>query len=150
MRASRLSQKKQYSERTREHRLNIAKVYREENKTRLREIQKKSVEKNKDHYREYKRQWYLDNKDRMSRASKKRYDERFSPKVKQCVVCGNDFDCKSRRGAAKTCSDECGETLMLPKRVFYDIKKDWGITPPADLVEEATALRLLNRALRHT
>jgi len=36
----------------------------------------------------------------------------------------------------------------VPKKVSHYLKSQLGTEPPADLVEEATALRLLNRALR--
>jgi predicted nucleic acid-binding Zn ribbon protein len=76
---------------------------------------------------------------------------------KSCVICGSLFlfDAPNQ----DTCSKKCRKTLInkrkrdwyyenLESHIRTEIKLQLGTEPPPDLVEEATALRLLNRALR--
>ena len=104
---------------------------------------------------------------------KKYREDRYTPCIKNCVICGVDF--KADRGA-KTCSDNCSHILRLntqrtnnkgkkknidqrsrqlvdyynntDRHVRNQLKQQLGFTPPPDLVEEATALRLLRRATK--
>lgn len=94
-------------------------------------------------------------------------------KVKKCIVCNLEFSTKY--GSSKTCSEPCSYARLkyirydskqakTSRRIYAEtynksphgtkssvkteFKRQLGTEPPADLVEEATALRLLNRALR--
>lgn len=205
MKVNRRTQKKQYAEETREHRLAKAKEYRESNREKIKQGQRDAVSKNKDHYKKYKSKWYRENKDRISTIASEKYKETFSPKVKECCVCGVEFNCRDRRGTARTCSDICSkkirndwirkncgynpdwersrfcvtcgtffiasnasqvncgdqclkESINSRKRNYYykephkhvkdELKQQLGFTPPPELVEEATSLRLLRRAIK--
>lgn len=148
MEKSSKSNRAEYREKNRAHKLKVDAEYRRNNREKIKSGQKRAVEANKEHYAKYKREWYLLNKDRTSATAKEKRRETFVAKVKICIICGCEYNTVDRRGSAKTCSNECGEELNLPRRVYYDIKKTMGLEPPPDLVEEATALRLLNRALR--
>lgn len=98
------------------------------------------------------------------RRARDRQNGYVIPEFSNCVVCGY----KIKRGRKrKICSDECvtatgennyrsavrkvGKTSINGTRssVKSQLKIKLGVDPPADLVEEATALRLLNRALRN-
>lgn len=97
-------------------------------------------------------------------------------KLSKCEWCGCDFVVTRTRKI--TCSDNCEDSNAREKKSLSDryykrrnrdkisgyhrgryhndlryfvaiqMKKQLGFTPPPDLVEEATALRLLNRAIR--
>lgn len=114
------------------------------------------------------------NRNRSCPIERERYlnQKRINKEV-VCVICGS---CFIKVGQSKTCSKKCSKALkkswraswraskkgklMKAKgskayRVRYPEKKvseylrsQLGTEPPADLVEEATALRLLNRVLR--
>lgn len=110
---------------------------------------------------------------RRRNRSSERYRANRLPQSIECIVCGNRF---TRTGNFKTCSEKCRklkrkydkkkhnktpsgkarrkaqQNRWRFKNPSSDIKrqlvKQLGTEPPADLVEEATALRLLNRELR--
>lgn len=71
----------------------------------------------------------------------------------KCVECGSEFT--QNKADRTTCSTKCLRKRRA-RRCFenpagaikHELKRQLGTEPPADLVEEATALRLLNRALR--
>lgn len=66
---------------------------------------------------------------------------------RNCVICEKLITPPDKR--RKTCSKQCGEELREQTRVKSDLKRSLGISPPADLVEEAAALRVLTRAIRN-
>lgn len=102
-----------------------------------------------------------------------RHKKNKPPKVIDCVICGEPF---TRGGNHKACSEDCRKEMKRIARraenktdagkarklaqnnrwrlnnprvdVRHHLKRQLGFTPPDDLVEEATALRLLNRALK--
>lgn len=98
--------------------------------------------------KDYKSKWHNKNRERGLKERRANYYKKFTPIVKVCSICGSDFNMRDRRGLAVTCSKECGELFSLPKQIRFEVKRQLGTEPPAVLVEEATALRLLNRALR--
>jgi hypothetical protein len=103
------------------------KKYYEENKTEIYEKQKEYNERNLDKVKKYKAKWYIESKTNGSG----RYSDlclKAQETRKTAYIIGADTETVSR--------------------VKEYLKRTIGFAPPPDLVEEATALRLLNRALR--
>lgn len=74
--------------------------------------------------------------------------------VVNCVECGHSF--MQRRGDEVRCSKRCRQISTSrhgynnPKpSVRYELKRQLGIDPPDDLLEEMTALRILNRVIKN-
>lgn len=80
------------------------------------------------------------------RKNKLRKQSRVSMKVdRKCKECGKYFLGETN---SITCSEYCRSIRFDKTQTKAGIMKYIKTEPPADLVEEATALRLLNRALR--
>jgi hypothetical protein len=103
------------------------KKYYEENKTELYEKQKEYNERNLDKVKEYKAKWYLENKPNGS---------------------GGYSDLWLKAQETRKTAYLTGVDTKTVSHVKEYLKRAIGAEPPPDLVEEATALRLLNRALR--
>lgn len=44
--------------------------------------------------------------------------------IRQCVICGKEFDTKNRSGSAITCSAECSRERQKERQRIYDRKRD--------------------------
>jgi predicted nucleic acid-binding Zn ribbon protein len=114
---------------------------------------------NKDKLRESRDRWYSKNRDTILRKIKtkealeanrlavaRRRARNRVPCFRDCVICGLSFD--RTAPSQKTCSKKCSSALEARKMVRVELEKQFGFSPPPDLVEEAFALRMLNRALK--
>lgn len=65
--------------------------------------------------------------------------------MNKCINCANLIQDSRRTSRCAKCRDQA----KTASKVRYELKKDLGFSPPDDLVAEATALRLLTRAIRN-
>jgi predicted nucleic acid-binding Zn ribbon protein len=126
----------------------------------------------------YKKEYRQRNKEKLKEMAKEYRLRTYTPKIlhKECAICNSRF--QTVKPEKKTCSKRCSllndkrrmveydrnryqerkierrdyhrewEENNPDKKIKYYLKSQLGFAPPPDLVEEATALRLLNRALR--
>jgi len=65
---------------------------------------------------------------------------------RKCIICEKPIGTEDKR--RKACLHQCSEKLRVRTKVKSELNRSLGFEPPDDLIEEATALRLLNRAIR--
>lgn len=65
--------------------------------------------------------------------------------IRSCVMCDKHFDRISR--SHSTCSNQCSISLGKIRSDRSNLKTQLGFTPPENLVQEASALRILRRLL---